>query len=234
VTAAVSCGDAPDRVLGAAMVVSSRKGGTLVWGHASLRIVACVDGAVSDLEYETYRLGEWNEDLLRREHAGEPWVDGPYLATQRGALVLFRNVHPVDAGWFGDLARENRELWEVWLDLPPDALSALSVAADQWYRAQRETFRANGDLPERYVPWRRNCTAVLRDLLPALEPGSALPFAWLRALEGDAALRVVHPSLHLLHQLPADVHAIPRRRVTFRRSWPVPEGRAGGAALGPW
>jgi hypothetical protein len=235
VTATVSCPDAPgERVLGVAVVISSRKGGTLAWGHASLRVVSCVDGAVRDREYETYRLGSWNEALLRREHAGAAFVEGTYLSSQRGALVLFRNEHPVDHGWWRDLAHENRELWEVWLDLSPDELLGIARAADAWYATQRATMDAGLPLPERYVPWRRNCTAVLRDLLPALDPGSALPFRWLRAIEDEAALRVVHPSLHTWHVIGPGVDAVPRRRTWFRRHPSPDPSEVPAVARGPW
>ncbi len=222
-----------DEVLGVAVVVASRGLGTLAWGHASLRVVTCEGGAPRDVEYEAYRLGRWNERLLRLEHGGADYVSEGYLQAQRGGLVLFRNERPVDGGWFEQVERdENRDLWEVWLALPPERLLEVARGADTAYEQQRATFQAGGDLPERYVATRRNCTAPLRDLLPELDPGSALPFAWLRALEGDAALRVVHPSAHLLARAGAEGET-PRRRVAWRRR---PElGDLGPrAAVGPW
>lgn len=235
VAAAVACGSAGvgEQVVGVAVVVASRKPGMLAWGHASLRVVACVDGEVSDREYEAYRLGAWNERLLAQEHEGEAFAADGSLAARRGSLVLFRNEAAVDGGWFAQVGEENRDLWEIWLDLPPERLAAVSAGARAWYDAQQETLASERPLPERYVPWRRNCTAVLRDLLPELDPGSALPFAWLRALEPEATLRVVHPSPHRLRALGAADRTRRTRAVLPARATLDPAS-VPGRALGPW
>jgi hypothetical protein len=222
-----------DGVLGAALVVSARKSGMTIWGHGSLRIVACADGSVRDLEYETYRLDAWNRDLLKLEHAGAPWLDR--LDDLDRAMVLFRNVDPVDAGWFGQTeTRENRDVLELWLDLPPERLARLADDAAAWYDDQRAVFASGGAIDGRYVPWKRNCTEVWRRLLPELDPGSALPFVWLRAHEDGARMRVLHPSLGSLARVTAWPGSRPRFRPVFRRHpEPTLEDLPTGA-LGPW
>lgn len=218
----VRCPEAPPdelHVLGVAVVVYSRKQATMAWGHASLRTLACVGGQVVDREYETYRLSAWNEAQLRREHAGEPFLEGDWLRTQRGALVLFRNEDPVDQAWYAHAQRRNREIYELWLDVPQEELDAVVRAAEAWHADQLVRMRAGTPLDERYLPWSRNCTTVLQRLVPpALQPGSALPFAWLRALEAGAERRVLYPSAHLLRRWsdapPAET---PRPRPLFRR-----------------
>lgn len=190
-----------DAVLGVAVVVYSRKQLTMAWGHSSVRIRTCADGVPVDREYETYRLGRWNRRMLALEHAGEAFLqDEAYLDRQRGALVLFRTPDPVDAGWYAEAQDRNREIYELWLELPPAELDAIHAAAEGWYADQRAALRARRDLTERYVPWTVNCTTVLKRLVPPrLQVASALPFRWLRALEEGGGARVLHPSRHLWH-----------------------------------
>ncbi|MEQ1507316.1 MAG: hypothetical protein ABMB14_34120, partial [Myxococcota bacterium] len=208
VRAAADCADRDDHTLGVALVVYSRKQGTMAWGHASLRTVSCADGAVVDLEYETYRMSRWNAQMLRDEHAGEPFLDDAgYLDRLRGALVLFRNVDPVDRGWFGEAEAHNREVLELWLDRPQDELDAIAAAADRWYATQRDTLRARAPLDARYRPLSTNCTTVFQRLLGVDDPPT-MPFAWLRAEADDAQLRVLHPSHALVRRwdgLPTEV-----------------------------
>lgn len=236
---------AGDRTVGVAIVVYSRKQGTMAWGHASLRTVRCVGGAVVDREYETYRMSAWNERLFREAHAGEAFLDGDYLKSQRGALVLFRNADPVDGGWFADAERHNREIYELWLPLPTETLDAIGRAADAWYDAQLVTLRARAPLPERYRALSTNCTTVLARLVgppDGRDRGPVLPFAWLRATEADT-LRVLHPSHALVQRwsgLPEHVDARPRP--IWRRRGALPPGATADladglvdrAAVGPW
>ncbi len=223
--------------LAVALVVYSRKQITMAWGHSSLRIVRCVAGEVVDQEYETYRLGRWNESLLVEAHAGEDFASDPaYLRTQRGSLVLFRNDDPVDAGWYRDAQGSNREIYELWLDLPPDALRAVAARAEDWYDTQLHTLRSREALGSAYVPWTRNCTTVLKQILPAgVHVDSALPFAWLRAHEAQAAGRVLHPSSHLWQRWrgqPPDtthrLHPILRRRARSITTAAPPRSTASG------
>lgn len=236
------CAEGGTRTLGVAVVVYSRKQATMAWGHASLRVVRCVDEALQDFEYETYRLSAWNELLFREEHAGETFLDGPYLGEQRGALVLFRNVDPVDAGWYGDAQKRNREIYEVWLDRTEAELDAIALGAEAWYETQLAALRAGEPLVERYRPLSDNCTAVFQRLLGVEDP-PVMPFAWLRWAEGEARLKVLRPS-----------HAVVRRwgglpGAVSRRPRPVLRGGAGlpddlvatldaavaeAPALGPW
>jgi hypothetical protein len=208
----------PIVALGVAAVFYSRKQGTMAWGHASLRTLYCRGGAVVDREFETYRLSAWNEEQLRYEHAGEPFLDDPWLRTQRGALVLFRNDDPVDRAFYAEAQAHNREIYELWLDLPQDELDAIVLAAEGWRARQLADLRAHVPQTERYVPWTTNCTSVLRLLPDELEPSSALPFAWLRALEDDARARVLHPSVHLLRTWDGDPPAETERRHPIFRS----------------
>jgi hypothetical protein len=240
---AATCADRGSRTLGVALVVYSRKQATMAWGHASLRVVRCLDGAVRDEEYETYRLSAWNERLFREEHAGEAFLDGPYLGSQRGALVLFRNPDPVDAGWYGDAQGKNREIYELWLDRTPEQLDAIARDAERWYEDQRATLRAEAPLPERYRPLSTNCTAVFRRLIGDEDGGPVTPFAWLRRMEGRALLKVMRPSHALVRRwggIPADVVRRPRPLLRWSVGIPEPVGAEVGAALleaaalGPW
>lgn len=213
-----------DEVLGVAVVVYSRKQGTMAWGHSSLRTVTCRDGELVDREYETYRLSAWNEALLRDEH---PDLDPRYLARQRGALVLFRNADPVDRGWFAEAEAHNREIYELWLDRPPDELLRIVDGAERWYADQAAVLMGRGELDERYRALSTNCTTVLVRLLGVADPPH-MPFAWLRRLEDEARLRVVHPSHALVRRwdglpdgMDGRVHPLFRRRVELAPSLDV-------------
>lgn len=201
----------PLTTLGVAVVAYSKKQGTMTWGHGSLRALFCEGDELHDVEYEVYRLSAWNEALLREEHEGEPFAEGPWLTSQRGAKVLFRNRWTVDGGWFATNQSSNREIYELWLGWPPESLDAVVIRAESAWEAQRERLRAEEALPERYDPIANNCTAVYYDFLgDDVVPGAPItPFAWVRKLEGDAVLRVLHPSHHLVNQwrghLPVEV-----------------------------
>lgn len=187
---------ATDTVLGVAVVVYARKQATMAYGHTSLRTVTCRNGALVDHEYETYRLSAWNEELLLAEH---PELDAADLAAERGSLVLFRNVDPVDRGWFAEAQAKNRELYELWLDGTPEALAAIVARAETWYDAQEIVLAAGGDLGDRYRLFSTNCTTVLQRILDVPDPPH-VPFVWLRLLEDDARLRVLHPSHALVYR----------------------------------
>ncbi|MBX2797067.1 MAG: hypothetical protein KTR31_05350 [Myxococcales bacterium] len=217
--------DAPEdeapRTLGVALVAYSKKQGTMSWGHASLRVVSCSGPELVDLEYETYRLSGWNEEQLRSEHRGEVFTRGDWLSSQRGALVLFRNRDPVDAGWYGDAQARNREIYEVWLDLSQEDLDAVAQRADAAYAEQLSRLRAGQDLPQRYDVVRRNCTWVLSSFLPQeLVRGAPItPFAWVRRLPPDVVrARVLHPSHHLVNRWDGSLLGVTERvRPVFRR-----------------
>ncbi|MCA9490596.1 MAG: hypothetical protein KC621_11765 [Myxococcales bacterium] len=179
--------------LGVAIVIYGRRSGASTYGHASLRTTWCEAGGFHDAEYEVYRLGGWNEQMLRAEHAGEPWVEEA-LDEQRGAAVLFRVEHPVDGGWYRESMLDNREPYELWLDLPEERAVRVIREAEAWYEEQRASLAAHEPLTPSYLLWKRNCTLVLRRLLPELDPGSALPFVWMRSIEEEVPLRVMHPS----------------------------------------
>lgn len=178
----------------------SKAQGTMTWGHGSLRAVFCEGTTLHDIEYEVYRLSGWNEALLREEHEGEAFATDPWLTTQRGAKVLFRNQRTVDGGWFALNQRANREIYEVWLDWPQERLDAVVERAESAWMAQRDRLRAHEPLPERYHPITNNCTAVYEEFLDAGVGAPITPFAWVRRLQDDAALLVLHPSHHLVNR----------------------------------
>lgn len=190
------------QVLGIAAVGYSKKQGTMTWGHAALRAIYCHGGELIDVEYESYRLSGWNESQLRREHAGEGFAEGPWLSTQRGALVLFRNLSPVDAGWYAESQGNNREIYEVWLGLGQGERDEVVLAAQRAYREQLALLRAHSPLPVRYRALSDNCTLVFREFLPGslIQGAPITPFAWLRRLEERAVLQVIHPSHHLIRR----------------------------------
>jgi hypothetical protein len=236
---AVDC--PPDGVhgLGVAVVVYSRKQATMAWGHSSLRTVSCRDGELHDAEYETYRFSAWNERMFRLEHAGEAFLTEDLLQRHRGSLVLFRNTDPVDRGWFGDAQAHNREIYELWVDLPPETLAQIALAADRWYEEQRQLLRAGEPTPQRYRALSTNCTTVLHRLLAEplqlTEPPS-MPFGWLRLLEDRASLRVLHPSHALVRrwgQLPEQI--VQRPHPLLRPSSELPlDLVVPTTPVGPW
>ena len=213
----------PLTTLGVAVVVYSRSHTTMTWGHASLRVIYCLDGEVVDAEFEAYRLSNWNESLLREEHEGEAFAEGPWLTGQRGRLALFRNDRPVDDGWYAEQQAANREIYELWLDLEQGEMDQVVISAEDAHQRQLRLLRARTDLPRRYnAPTRYNCTIVLSEHLPArVAPRNVVfPFAWLRELQ-PTAVRVMHPSHYRINQwkgqLPAQAHR-PRPFVKLRRT----------------
>ena len=212
---------APLTTLGVAVVAYSKKQGTMTWGHASLRAVYCLGDQLVDAEYEVYRLSGWNEGQLRDEHEGEPFAESSWLKSQRGAKVLFRNRGPVDQGWYAEAQARNREIYEVWLDLPQAELDQVVIRAERAWSDQLERLRAHQDLPERYRPIANNCTAVFRDFLPpALVEGSPFtPFAFVRRLAPEARALVMYPSHHLINRWEGELpESVERIRPVFRRS----------------
>lgn len=217
------------RTLGVAVVAYSKKQGTTTWGHASLRILHCLDDELVDAEYEAYRLSGWNERQLREEHEGQGFAEGGWLTTQRGRLVLFRNDAPVDGGWYAENQAANREIYEVWLDLAPAELDAVTLAIEARYAAQLELLRASKDLDERYLAWTpRNCTTVFGALPERLRVDTrhpVTPFAWVRRLErgGWVRERVLYPSHHLVRRWDGELPAASRRlHPVFRRPRHLP------------
>ncbi|MEO0604227.1 MAG: hypothetical protein AAF211_22520 [Myxococcota bacterium] len=216
------------RTLGVAVVAYSKKQGTMTWGHASLRVVHCLDEELVDAEYEAYRLSGWNERQLRDEHRGEGFADGPWLTEQRGGLVLFRNPDPVDGGWYAEAQAANREIYEVWLDLSPAELDEVTLAIEARYAAQLSDLRAFEPVGRRYVAWGDNCTSVF-EALPARLRGDTgapiTPFALVRRLEAGGWVRgaVLYPSHHLVRRWHGELPAESRRlHPVFRRSRRLP------------
>lgn len=214
----------PLTTLGVAVVAYSKKQGTMTWGHASLRAVYCLDRTPTDVEYEVYRLSAWNEGILRQEHAGEAFAEGPWLSTQRGAQVLFRNAAPVDGGWFGDQQAQNREIYVSWLRLEPSERNRIVLEIEARWEAQREGLRAYADLPTRFRWIQDNCTSLFHVLPERLGVGRPItPFAWTRRLAPHTVLPVLHPSHHLVRRwggrLPSRTG---RHRPVFRRNRTLP------------
>ena len=220
-------------VLGVAVVAYSKKQGTMTWGHASLRATYCLGSALHDVEYEAYRLSAWNEAQLRGEHAGETFAEEERLA-RRGDHVLFRNQNPVDGGWYAEAQAANREIYEVWLDLPQAELDTVVLRAEAAWEAQRARLRADVSLDRRFDWIGDNCTSVFSDFLPAeLDVGAPItPFAWVRRLESRARAQILYPSHHLVNRwrgvLPTEVRRLRpvfRRRSRIHRRW-LPSLRA--------
>ena len=207
--------------LAVALVAYSKKQGTMTWGHASLRTLYCLDGELVDAEYEMYRLSNWNESILRSEHRKEAFAHDPWLSTQRGKKVLFRNLDAVDHGWFGDSQAENREIYEVWLEMDLRERNEVVLKVEAAWDAQLAQFRARAPLPERFHMIWNNCTSLFLEVLPKRfhgpNQGPVTPFAWVRRLEEDALAKVLHPSHYLVRrwrgQLP---ETTPRLRPVFR------------------
>ncbi len=207
--------------LGVAAVVYSRKQGTMGWGHASVRALTCLDGALHDAEYETYRFGPGNQGEIERVLAGEDVLDDEtYLRSQRGALFHFRNDDPVDGGFFAQSHTANREIYELWLPVDRAEADAMVLQLEAKLDDQLQRLRDRDDLQGRYHWWSTNCTVPLQELLG--HPEWAMPFRWLRELEGEARLRVLHPSVHLASVWGHYPDRVERPRPVFRRRGTLP------------
>ncbi len=212
------------RTLGVAVVAYSKKQGVNTWGHASLRVIYCLDDVLFDAEFEVYQLARWNLDQLRSEHATEDFVDSPWLPEQRGKLTLFRNARPADTGWYAENQADNREIYEVWLDLSQPESDHVTMSVEGRHAEQLARLRAHVDLTRPYRAWRDNCTDVFHALPGSVTEATGFPltpFAWLRRLEAADLVRarVLYPSHHLVKSwdgaLPATSsrrHPIVRRR----------------------
>jgi hypothetical protein len=214
--------DEPLHTLGVAVVVYSRKQGTSAWGHASIRAVGCRDGAPFDVEYESYVFSRANaEEIDRVLQAASVHPDEAYLRGQRGRLFLFRNDDPVDTGFFELSAHANREIYELWLGVTTAEANEMVQTLEGQLHEQMRRVAAQEPLQGRYRALSTNCTVPMQQLL-----GHAwhLPHRWLRELEDDARLRVVHPSVHLLGRWDTVPVSVERPKPVFRR-------RREGAAL---
>ncbi|MEZ4239342.1 MAG: hypothetical protein R3F59_24945 [Myxococcota bacterium] len=229
-----------DATLGVAAVVYSRKQGTMAWGHASLRVVRCVDGVLDDAEYETYRLSAWNEALFREEHAGEAFLEGDYLHDQRGALVLFRTpTRSTPAGTVTPRPTTARSTSCGSTGRRPR--STPSRGAEAWYDEQLAALRAHEPLTVKYRARSTNCTTPLQRLLGVEDPPT-MPFGWLRRLEGEVRLRVLRPSHAMVRRWGGLPATATRPHPLVRGSGALPEplsGQLGDAlvgvrSLGPW
>ena len=126
----------------------------------------------------------------------------------------------MDAGFYADSHRRNREIYELWLDLSREEADAMVAALEGQLADQRARLAARDDLEGRYGALSTNCTLPLQQLL---EGSWHLPFRWLRELEDEARLRVLHPSRHLLARWDGVPERVERRpRPVFRRSGPAP------------
>ena len=228
--------EAEDGALGVAVVVYSRKQGTMAWGHASVRAVGCRGGQPFDHEYETYAVSRGNWPEIQRVLAGDPVLDDrAYWKRQRSHLFAFRNDDPVDAGFYAEAHAHNREIYELWLDLTPEEAQEVVDQLEATLDEQARRLAAREELAGRYRALSTNCTQPIQQLLPG---GWHLPFRWLRELEGAARLRVLHPSRHLLgrwEEVPARVERRPHP--LFRRRRPTGPVEAAGPLLpvdGAW
>lgn len=214
--------------LGVALVAYAKKQGTMTWGHASLRVIYCLDGALEDVEFEVYRLSGWNELQLREEHPSEAFARSAWLTTQRGRLVLFRNPRPVDGGWYAKNQADNREIYEVWLDLSREQRDAVTRRIEDRHLAQLVQLRDHDDLDRRYVAWRDNCTDVFHALPASITDAIGFPltpFAWVRHLERADLVkaRVLYPSHHLVKRWKGDLPSTSKRlHPLFRRPPKLP------------
>ncbi|MFT4627767.1 MAG: hypothetical protein ACI8PZ_006454 [Myxococcota bacterium] len=242
-------GLAHDHALAIAPVIYAKKGGVSSWGHASIRVLACVAGELHDYEYEAYKFGPDDRARLAEALGPQPFLeDRPYLRSQRGRLLRYRNEHTVDRGWYGDALAHNREIYELWLPLGAEARDAMWHSLDTAWSAQLDRLHAREPIGEtRYHWWSTNCTLVHQESLLRSELTDArdlsarqYPFALLRALEGrDGAVQVVHPSPDLLARLVrrsgsvealvADVAVGPLEVERGRRIWRAGRRRARAA-----
>ena len=191
-----------------------------------MRAVGCLDGVPFDREYETYKFSPGNMGEVERVLAGEPVLgDAAYLRSQRGALFRFRNDDPVDGGFFAMSNAHNREIYEIWLPLDRSARDGMVVALEAELDEQLRRLRARESLDGRYGALSTNCTMPLQQHLGA---DWHLPFRWLRELQDDALLRVVHPSHHVLAGWTTIPERIPRPTPIFR--WRRDAGTAGVGA----
>ncbi len=221
----------PVEGLAAAAVIYGKKSGRSTWGHASVRVLLCVGGWPLDVEYEAYRFGPELVTVMAVDHPGRAWLwDDP--SRFDGDLTLLRNQGTVDRAFYATSLARNRELYELWLDWTPTQVEGLFFALEAALSEQEDAFTA-GEHPEyRYQPLGHNCTWPLKFGASACR--SPMPFAHLRALEEQAALRVILPSGHLLAR-PEVVHGavIPRPHPVLRRPRSAGSIAAAPAGLEP-
>ncbi len=235
VRGALPCGEA-EGALGVAVVVYSKKQGTMAWGHASVRAVGCRDGEPFDHEYETYVVSRGNWPEIERVLAGDPVLaDEAYWRAQKGHIFAFRNDDPVDGGFYADSHARNREIYELWLDVTPAEADAMVASLEGVLAEQARRVAAREELLGRYGALSTNCTLPMQQLL---DGDWHLPFRWLRELEDEARLRVLHPSRHLIARWGVVPERVDRRpRPLFRRKVTAAPDRAPGPLLpvaGAW
>ncbi len=208
---AALCADLPfgEHGVAAAIVIYGRRPGRSAWGHISLRVVGCRDGALRDVEFEATRLDGASIAWFQRLYPDEDWYSGPdFRRRERDRLILFRNEDPVDSGVYAQELMKNREIIEAWLPWTADETTAVLRTLDVEYAEQMANFRASqaSDRP-RYRAMSVNCTAPIQAALAAQSPDlvshpSAYPLHWLRQLETiDGVQLVVHASPHVLASL---------------------------------
>ncbi len=206
--------DDPIQVLAAAVVIYARDSGPSLWGHSSLRFLLCRGGVLDDREFEYYRFSPSSAKFLRRMHGEDrdcPMGDGPYdfvddedyLRSLEGSFFLHMNVRAVDCGHFSEQLSHNREIYELWLPLPPEERDALYARNQGRYDQQLQRLIAREPIEERYGALGRNCTWHLRQDLPQVRwPAGVFPIAILRTLLREPVeLAVTYPSEHALRRL---------------------------------
>jgi hypothetical protein len=219
---------------GVAVEVYSRKGGRSTWGHLSVRFQGCRGGDFVDEEYEFYRFERTTPEVLAEWlPAADALRDPEWTRRQRGAMVVYRNDQPRDDGDFAAAAADNREIYELWLDLPAADRDAWWAAMESRWTDQIAQMDAHADLEGRYRPLTENCTAPARAFFGE---ETALPHAWKRWLldSGHVERTVVYPSAWMLRKLarqaggltallaaPGEIEAF---HPVFRWSRRLPEG----------
>lgn len=200
---------APWRVLGAAVLIYSKKSGISSWGHTSWRFLACREHELVDLEFEYYAFSRESQEGMPELFPDRSFAtDAAYLRSQRGRLFLFRNEGSSDFGYLGEALAENREIYELWLDLPDEELVELFSAVNRRYAEQLARMDRREPLPQPYQALGRNCTTGLQLHLGGVRGiGRVFPFAYLRHLWEEAPgmpgirLAVFYPSHHALQRL---------------------------------
>ena len=196
-------------VLATAIVTYGRRPGRSLWGHTSMRFLACEGQQLMDVELEYYRMDASIERWLGTQYPDEPWAHDPHLRQSYGKLVLVRNERPADGGFYADELHKNRELIEAWMPWDPHTQAVIYRTLIDRYDQQIERLRRREPLTGHdYKPMGTNCTLHVREALgmaagqPGSWVGSVFPIETLRIVVEEPGVELVlHPSPSALRHL---------------------------------